>query len=154
MWVPPEETDPPLLHAPTRKSMALFGAVNLHDGQLVTQFSSQFDAMTFKDFLKKLLRYRPSKRRLVLILDNARYHHATFLQPLLRKKRRLVMLSFLPPYSPEINSIERVWKLTRKMCTHNQNFPQPQDLISAVVAKQLDWWKKPNKTLQRLCGIP
>jgi hypothetical protein len=35
-WVPPEETDPALLRAPTRESVALFGAVNLHDRQLVT----------------------------------------------------------------------------------------------------------------------
>ena len=37
MWVPPEETDPVVLHAPTRKSVALFGAVNLCGGQLILE---------------------------------------------------------------------------------------------------------------------
>ena len=152
MWVPPEESDPTLLHAPTRKSVALFGAVNLHDGQLVTQFSSRFDAITFWDFLKKLLRHRPSKRRLVLILDNARYHHATMLQPFLAERRHFLSLSFLPPYSPELNPVERVWKLARRMCTHNQYFPQLNDLVAAVT-DHLGLWRKPNNTLYRLCGI-
>ena len=151
MWVPPEDTDPTLLHAPTRKSVALFGAVNLRNGRLITQFSSRFDAMTFKRFLQKLLKFRPADRRLVLILDNARYHHASLLQPLLREKRRLVTLSFLPPYSPELNPVERVWKLTRRLCTHNQYFPQLQDLTDAVI-KQLDLWKRPNSTMKQLCG--
>ncbi len=152
MWVPPEETDPTLLHAPTRKSMALFGAVNLHDGQLVTQFSTTFDAVTFGDFLKKLVRHRPADRRLVLILDNARYHHATMLQPFLAERRRILSLLFLPPYSPELNPVERVWKLARRLCTHNQYFPQLSDLVTTV-AGQLDLWKRPNRMLQRLCGI-
>jgi transposase len=152
MWVPAEETDPTLLHAPTRKSVALFGAVNLHDGQLVTQFSPKFDAVTFWDFLKKILRRRPSNRRLVLILDNARYHHATLLQPFLAERRQVLSLSFLPPYSPELNPVERVWKLTRRLCTHNQYFPLLNDLVAAVTA-QLELWRKPNQMLQRLCGI-
>jgi transposase len=152
MWVPPEEKDPTLLHAPTRKSVALFGAVNLHDGQLVTQFSSKFDAITFQEFLKRLLRHRPLNRRIVLILDNARYHHATLLQPMLAGKRHILSLSFLPPYSPELNPVERVWKLARRLCTHNQYFPQLSDLIMAVT-QQLERWNRPNNTLLRLCGI-
>jgi len=41
MWVPPEDKDPVLLMAPTRKSVALFGAVNLRDGKLVTHFEKE-----------------------------------------------------------------------------------------------------------------
>jgi transposase len=152
MWVPPEEKDPTVLHAPTRKSIALFGAVNLRDGQLVTHFSPKFDAITFWDFLKKLLRYRPLNQRIVLILDNARYHHAKLPQPFLAEKRYDLSLLFLPPYSPELNPVERVWKLARRVCTHNQYFPLLNNLIDAVT-QQLESWKKPNKTLQRLCGI-
>ena len=48
MWVPPEQTDPILLHAPTRKSVALFGAVDLRRGKLHHEFSRPFNADTFK----------------------------------------------------------------------------------------------------------
>jgi transposase len=152
MWVPPEETDPVLFHAPTRKSIALFGAVNLRFGQLVTQFNEKFNAITFGTFLRKLIRHRRKGHRLIIILDNARYHHANLLAPFLRKYRRVLTLSFLPAYSPELNPVERVWKLSRKLCTHNQYFPALQDLTDAV-ANQLKLWEKPNKTLFKLCGI-
>jgi hypothetical protein len=71
MWVPPEETDPILLHAPTRKSVALFGAVNLHIGQLVTQFHPIFDGVTFEVFLQTLLRHRRHEKRLIVTLMNS-----------------------------------------------------------------------------------
>jgi transposase len=152
MWVPPEDTDPVLLHAPTRKSVALFGAVNLRTGQLVTQLCPKFDAVTFGAFLRVLLRHRRPQRRLVLMLDNARYHHATLVRPFLREKHQVLSCAFLPPYSPELNPIERVWKLARKLCTHNQYFPLLTDLVAAVSA-QLNLWRKPNPVLARLCGI-
>ena len=152
MWVPPEETDPVLLHAPTRKSVALFGAVQLRTGQLVTQFAPQFNAVTFGGFLRQLWRHRRPQRRLVLVLDNARYHHATLLQPFLAVHRTALTCAFLPPYSPNLNPIERVWKLARKLCTHNQYFPVLGDLVTAV-GNQLAHWSRPNPILARLCGI-
>jgi hypothetical protein len=54
MWVPPEQTNPVLLHAPTRKSVALFGAVNLRQGQLVTQPEPKFDGLSFGRFLRHI----------------------------------------------------------------------------------------------------
>jgi transposase len=152
MWVPPEETDPILLHAPTRKSVALFGAVNLHFGQLVTQFHSVFDGITFEVFLQTLLRHRRHGRRLIVTLDNAPYHHGRSLAPFLEKHRRVLRLLFLPPYSPDLNPIERVWKLTRRLCTHNQYFPELHDLVTAV-SNQMKLWYRPNSTLVKLCGI-
>jgi transposase len=84
MWVPPEDKDPILLLAPTRKSVSLFGAVNLSNGKLVTQFEKKFNAMTFKDFLCLLLRHRRWAKKMVILLDNAKYHHAAVLRPFLR----------------------------------------------------------------------
>ena len=54
MWVPLEEVDPVILHAPTRKSLAFFGAVRPSDGLLVTQRADKFNAETFQRFLSKL----------------------------------------------------------------------------------------------------
>lgn len=152
MWVPPEDTDPILLHAPTRKSVALFGAVNLRLGQLVTQFHSAFDGVTFQIFLETLIRHRRSGKRLLVTLDNASYHHAKSLAHFLKTYQHVLKLLFLPPYSPDLNPIERVWKLTRRVCTHNQYFPQFQDLVDAV-ANQMKLWSKPNRPLAKLCGI-
>ena len=66
--------------------------------------------------------------------------------------RHELALEFLPAYSPELNPIERVWKLTRKLCTHNTYFEKLEALIAAV-ANQHTAWKAPNDTLRRLCCI-
>lgn len=145
MWVPPEDKDPVLLHAPTRKSIALFGAVQIRSGKLITMTASPFNAETFAVFLKLLARHRDPRRQTVLIVDNASYHHPPICPDCLH-------LDYLPPYSPELNSIERVWKLLRKLRVHNQYFAT-LDLLLREVSDQLSLWYRPNEVLRRLCCI-
>ena len=152
MWIPPEDKDPVLLHAPTRKSVACFGAVNIRTGTLVTAFESPFNGESFLRFLKTLLKHRSHGKRLILVLDNAKYHHARALQPWLRQKRKVLSLLFLPPYSPELNPIERVWKLTRRLATHNRHFPTLEEVINAVT-ERFALWARPNRQLVKLCAI-
>ena len=137
---------------PTRKSVACFGAVSLTSGKFICSMCEKFDALTFEAFLKKLLRHRSRSKRMVIVLDNARYHHAVLLAPLLRKYRKVLTLLFLPPYSPQLAPIERVWKLARRMATHNRFFPTLSELLAAV-EQCFDRWQKPNAVLRRLCGI-
>ena len=129
MWVPPEEKDPVVLHAPTRKSVSLFGAVNLTSGKLIHLMHLVFNAVYFGEFLKMLVKRGGKKKKLILVLDNARYHHAVLLKPWLEKNRSRISLLFLPPYSPQLNPIERIWKLVKRNCTHNQYFPSLDCLI-------------------------
>ena len=152
MWVPPEIKDPIVYHAPTRKSVACFGAVSLSTGKLVRAMCSVFNAETFQEFLKKLLRHRSRNKRMVIVLDNAKYHHAVLLKPLLRKYRAVLRLLFLPPYSPQLAPIERVWKLARRMATHNRFFATLGEVLAAI-DQCFDRWRHPNAVLRRLCGI-
>jgi transposase len=152
MWVPPEDQDPVVVHAPTRKSIACFGAVSLSSGKFVRAMSVKFNAETFETFLKKLLLHRSRGKKMVIILDNARYHHAKLLAPLLHRYRKDLALLFLPPYCPQLAPIERVWKLARRLATHNRYFATLDELLSAVESC-FDCWQKPNSVLHRLCGI-
>jgi transposase len=113
MWIPPEDADPVVFHASTRKKVGIFGAVSVTNGQLVVRKEDKFDASSFQNFLKQLLRHRKRNRKMMVILDNARWHHAKPVKPWLQDHRHVIELDFLPAYSPELNSIERVWKLTR-----------------------------------------
>lgn len=152
MWIPPEDVDPVVFHAPTRKQIGVFGAVCVDDGRLVTRQESKFDGSSFLGFLKQLLRHKKHDRKMMVILDNARWHHTKLIHPWLKENRHLIELVFLPAYSPELNAIERVWKLTRKLCTHNRYFPELDPLIK-VVFDQFNSWGKPNTILKRLCAI-
>jgi len=152
MWVPPEDKDPVVVHASTRKSIACFGAVSLTSGKFIYLISPKFDATTFEVFLKKLLRHRSRHKKMVIILDNARYHHAKLLKPLLERHQHHLELLFLPPYSPQLAPIERVWKLVRRLATHNRYFASLDELRIAV-EWCFDQRLKPNSVLRRLCGI-
>jgi len=114
---------------------------------------NRFDAMTTWNFLR-LLRRRSlnSKRRAIVITDNAKYHHAKLHSAWRQKNEGHFRLDYLPPYSPDLNPIERVWKLTRKLCIHDQYFPSIAAVITAVET-QFAKWTSGNATLRRLCSI-
>ena len=154
MWIPPEVKDPICLHHPTRKSVGFFGAVRLRDGRLITRRESgRFDGETCWEFLQHLKRCsRVSGKRVVIISDNAKYHHAKVHAEWRQEQEPDFRLHFLPPYSPQLNPIERVWKLTRRSCLHNQYFAQLEEVLSAV-EDQFVLWSRPNSNLRRLCSI-
>lgn len=152
MWVPPEDIDPIVLQEPTRKNIGVFGAVCINDGRLITKFAKPFNGLTFLDYLEFLLNYEKEGRCMHVILDNSRYHHALLLRPWLEKHSNEIILDFLPPYSPELNPIERVWKLIRKLRTHNRYFPIIENLIETV-NEQFEIWQVPNQVLKTLCAI-
>jgi transposase len=154
MWVPPEIKDPVLLHHPTRKSVCYFGAVRLRDGKFVyRKETGRFNAQTFLAFLKVLSASSVrSKRRVIVISDNAHYHKARLHQSWRDKQAPGFALDFLPPYSPELNPIERVWKLTRRLCLHNRYFGTLDEVIVAAET-QFENWSRGNDTLRTLCAI-
>jgi hypothetical protein len=154
MWVPPEIADPVLLHHPTRRSVGYFGAVRLRDGKLVFRRETErFNAQTFFEFLLTLKRVvQRGSRPACMILDNAKYHHAVLHKEWRQDNVETLQLDFLPPYSPELNPIERVWKLTRRLCLHNRYF-ETLSLVTDHVESQFLQWAMRNETLRRLCAI-
>ncbi len=152
MWVPPEDIDPIILQEPTRKNISVFGSVSLDNGCLITKFSKPFNGVTFQEYLELLLTHKKDGRCMHIILDNSRYHHAKLLQPWLDKHAEELQLDFLPPYSPDLNPIERVWKLSRRLCTHNRYF-QTVEMLTDAVSEQFKLWQMPNTVLRTLCTI-
>ena len=154
MWVPPETKDPVLLHHPTRRSVGYFGAVRLRDGKFFFhRETGKFNAVTCWQFLKDLRTASiRAARRVVVIADNAKYHHARLHQEWRQQGAERFALDFLPPYRPELNPTERVWKLPRRRCLHNRYFPQLDAVIFAVETEFANCIK-PHSPLRQLCTI-
>jgi transposase len=93
---------------------------------------------------------RGTGRRVVVIPDNARYRHSR-LHGRWREKNAHLALYFLLPYSPELNPIERAWKLTRRHCIHDRCFENLKGVINAVES-EFATWTKCNEVLRRLCA--
>ena len=154
MWVPWEDEDPVVWHYPGRKSVGYFGAVRLRDGLgLFQKEPAMFDGLTFWNFLQRLHRVSTQTgRRVIVITDNAKYHHANLHQEWRQQQAPGFLLDYLPPYSPELNPIERVWKRTRRNCVHNVYFAALRLLVEKV-DEQFLRWSEPNAELARLCAI-
>lgn len=154
MWVSPETKNPISLHHPTRKSIGYFGAVRLRDGKFVyRREEAKFNAESFFSFIKHLRRVSSHEgRKVIVISDNARYHHATLHKSWRKKASNRFKLDFLPPYSPELNPIERVWKLVRRKSIHNKYFPTIEDLVASVEIVFAQWDKN-SEILRKLCAI-
>lgn len=106
-----------------RKSMKLFGAVDLHSARLLCQESTsgELNAETYLRFLHHIATHNQGKP-IHLIHDNASYHHDKEVLEFFKEYSDWITGYYLPPYSPEFNPIECIWKLFRLLGTHNQFF--------------------------------
>ena len=68
-----------------------------------------------------------------MILDNAKIHHAQLLTEFLQANPRL-HLEFLPPYSPNLNIIEELWKWLKNTVINNVFFHTREEIKSAVLS--------------------
>ena len=149
--VPPETKDPVVYHHPTRKSVGYFAAVRLRNGMfLFRRETGRFNGESFWEVFREASAV--DGRRVLAISDNAQYHRSKLHLNWRLQQAPGFSLDFLPPYSPELNPIERVWKLTRRLCLHNRYFAFLESVVTAVEAQFADW-TKPNDTLRRLCAI-
>jgi transposase len=117
-----------------RKTAHVYGAIALHDARFTYQFVPVFNGHTFHEFLRLLVR-RYHGRKVFLVIDNAPCHWLD--EPgrcWLHDNRHRIELHRLPPYSPEFNPTEGVWKATRKMATHNRFYATVDDRDAALTA--------------------
>jgi len=118
-----------------------FAAVRLRDGSFrFRREREKFNGLTFFEFMKEP--YQTSLTRsccVVVITDHAKYHHARLHRQWREEHAADFVLDYLPAYSPELNPIERVWKLVRRLCLHNRCFPLLQEVMTTVEAEFVGW---------------
>ncbi len=123
-----------------RKTAHVFGAVSLEARpRFHYQFAPVFNGHTFLGFLQQLV--RRSRRKVFLVIDNSPCHNLDPEgQAWLAANRRRLELFRLPPYSPEFNPIEGVWKQTKKRTTHNTFFHTTDERDAALTAT-FEWFR-------------
>ena len=73
-----------------------------------------------------------TQEKIVVICDNARYHRSNLLAEWLAQHPR-IRQKFLPPYSPNLNLIERLWKWMKKKVTATVYYPTFAEFKQAVL---------------------
>ena len=69
---------------------------------------SHVDGVCFQQYLEWFSQDKPEEKHIIQ-LDNGRFHHWSKLEI-----PENILLLFQPPYSPEVNPIERLWKEIKK----------------------------------------
>ena len=136
----------------TFEKIGVCGAVNPRTGGLLSLTFDGFDSDTFIYYLDWLIKVMKTEKKVVVILDNASSHKSHKVLDFVKEHKKKIELVFLPPYSPELNPIERVWKNLRYHVTHNIYFESIQKLEKAII-KYLKDHVDPNDQLASLCCI-
>ena len=100
-----------------RQRINLNGAYNLEDHSVVIQETEMINAQSTVSLLKEMLQKQPLGK-IYVILDNARYYRSELVRLFVEKNTRICLL-FLPPYSPNLNIIELLWKFFKKKVIYN-----------------------------------
>lgn len=132
------------------QSVKLIGVLNYETGRVYVQEEERYTADIFLEFLENVLKQYPTGK-IVMILDNARIHHAKLIQPFLDEHKNRLKLVFLPPYSPELNLIEGLWKWLKKSVIHNVFYKSVAEIKKAVQGFIEYINKKPLEVIRMLC---
>jgi len=124
--------------------------LNYETGEILCVEEEKYGAVTFGEFLVKVLTHYPTGK-IVMVLDNARIQHAKYLQDFSEENKERLELVFLPPYSPEFNLIEGLWKWLKESVINNVFFPSVQKIILKVREFIRDVNQRPDEVINRLC---
>ena len=86
-----------------------------------------------------------------IVLDNARYQHCKLVEE--AAKTLGISLLFLPSYSPNLNSIERLWKFTKKKILYAKYYDTPAKFHLAITAFFQTANQKHNAELENLLTL-
>jgi len=113
----------PILKTNTgRQRLNILGAYNPDSHSFIHLTGEEnCDANKVVEFLELVLRSYKHAPKVVLFLDNAKYFKARIVTEWLGKHPKLT-LKFLPPYSPNLNLIERFWRFVKNKLVRNKYY--------------------------------
>lgn len=113
-----------------RQRFNVLGALNALSHELITVTNSSY--INSDSVCELLLKIAAASTGIpiTVVLDNARYQRCAKVQEY--AARLGVELLFLPPYSPNLNLIERLWKFVKRKCLYSRYYDKFQDFKAAI----------------------
>lgn len=116
--------------SPGRNRINVLGAVNAITKDVSTYSNTTYIcANCLVSFLKQL-KEQYGDKPIAIVLDNARYQHCWLVKTTATMFG--IHLLFLPPYSPNLNIIERLWKYTKKEILNAEYYDAPAKFHSTI----------------------
>jgi len=144
----------PKICQPQRKRdrKTIFGCVCPNTGDWISSVANSGNTITFFLFLLLVVKHFGNKK-VYMILDNVNFHRAKRLKPIFERYKHRIELIFLPPYSPDLNPVERMWWLMRKEITHNRWVKSMEQRVSDFEKWSKNTDKEKNKKMCNLSEI-
>lgn len=115
-----------------RKRFNVLAALNAVTHQLITVTNDSYiNALSVCELLWKIARVYPDVA-ITLVLDNARYQKCHLVRELAESLH--IELLYLPPYSPNLNLIERLWKFVKKQCLYSKYYCEFDTFKKAITS--------------------
>jgi transposase len=116
--------------SPGRQRYSVLGAIESHSKELISvRTRGNVNSETVCELLEKNCEAHPTEE-ITLVMDNARYQHNNMVKAV--AKAVGIELLFLPAYSPNLNLIERLWKLTKKRCLTNRYYENFDKFVEGI----------------------
>jgi len=131
-WIPKgKEHELPTVSG--RNRVNINGAVNATTPEeVIIEESERINAQSTKELYKKIIAANPAKERIYVICDNARYYKNKELKKWVEDTK--IVQVFLPPYSPNLNLIERLWKFMRKKVIDPVFYRRKDEFRAALIS--------------------
>lgn len=127
-WLPEgKQVSIPTTGAKTRVNIA--GSLNLASMDLVTTIHETISSVSMQSHLCVLRNLYPNQK-ITLILDQGSYNRCKATKDC--AARLGITLLYLPPYSPNLNPIERVWKILNEYVRNNKTFENGRDFEEKI----------------------
>jgi transposase len=104
----------------SRTRLNLMGSINLETMDVTIGSYETIDSLAMEEHFKKLRQKYPKAPKIHLILDQGPYNTSADTKGAARKYG--IILHYLPPYSPNLNPIERLWKVMNERARNNRFF--------------------------------
>lgn len=103
-----------------RRRLNLNGALNAETHEVIIRDDPSINAQSTIALLKQVEQHHPEAKEIYVILDNARYYRNQLVREYVENSK--IVLLFLPPYAPNLNLIERLWKFFKKKVLANRYY--------------------------------
>ena len=114
-----------------RQRLNLHGAINAETYDVTIIEADTIDRDSTIQLLEIVRQKYFKASKIYVILDNARYHYSKEVREYLKETN--IILVFIPPYSPNLNLIERFWKVFKKNVIYNQYYEDIKAFRSACI---------------------
>lgn len=113
-----------------RMRLNLSGIVDVISHNVLVREDKTLNAESTIQFFKNVEKAYPTKKKIHVFCDNAAYYRNARVAQYLKTSK--IDLHFLPPYSPNLNPIERLWKWMKERVIYNTYYSDFEDFRLSI----------------------